>query len=67
MGPFEFFLLLSFVGGFQPRRLNLRLYRNFGREEGQWIPNEHGTVSNLECISLLQSLNAIMKERGVCV
>eukprot|EP00434_Breviolum_minutum_P012354 symbB.v1.2.010885.t2/scaffold721.1/size169143/3 len=50
------------IDGFRCDAISSMLYRNFGREEGQWIPNEHGTVSNLECISLLQSLNAIMKE-----
>lgn len=42
-----------------------RIYRNFGKDDGQWIPNEHGDISNLEAISLLQSLNAMMKELPV--
>jgi 1,4-alpha-glucan branching enzyme len=33
------------------------LYLDYGRHEGQWIPNVHGGRENLEAISLLQALN----------
>jgi len=34
------------------------LYLDYSREEGQWIPNEHGGRENLEAISMMQSVNA---------
>jgi 1,4-alpha-glucan branching enzyme len=33
------------------------LYRDYSREEGEWVPNVHGGRENLEAISLLQELN----------
>lgn len=38
-----------------------RIYRNFGKSEGEWIRNEHGGDSNLEAVSLLRELNNSMK------
>ena len=32
------------------------LYQDYSREEGQWIPNEHGR-ENLEAIGFLQHVN----------
>src|SRR5690606_28883417 len=33
------------------------LYRDYGREEGEWIPNVHGGRENLEAIHVLRRLN----------
>jgi len=33
------------------------LYLDYSRNEGEWIPNEHGGRENLEAISLLQEFN----------
>ncbi|SFD12272.1 1,4-alpha-glucan branching protein GlgB [Pseudoalteromonas denitrificans] len=33
------------------------LYLDYSREEGQWIPNEHGGRENLSAISLLKQVN----------
>lgn len=38
------------------------LYRDYSREEGQWLPNEHGGNENLEAVSLLQDLNRTLGE-----
>ena len=34
------------------------LYLDYSRNEGEWIPNEHGGRENLQAISLLQEMNA---------
>ncbi|MGC9953082.1 MAG: 1,4-alpha-glucan branching protein GlgB [Rhizomicrobium sp.] len=36
------------------------LYRNYSREEGEWIPNIHGGVENLEAIDFLRRLNELV-------
>ncbi len=33
------------------------LYRDYSRDEGEWIPNEHGGNENLGAISFLQEMN----------
>lgn len=45
------------------------LYLDYGREEGQWIPNENGGNENLEAASFIKELNkAVFKEHGdVCM
>ncbi|HEX2192812.1 MAG TPA: 1,4-alpha-glucan branching protein GlgB [Acidimicrobiales bacterium] len=36
------------------------LYRDYSREEGEWVPNEHGGNENLEAISLLKEYNEVV-------
>lgn len=36
------------------------LYRDYSRNEGQWIPNIHGGRENLEAISLFKELNEVL-------
>ena len=33
------------------------LYLNYSRQEGEWIPNEHGGQENLEAVSFLKQFN----------
>jgi 1,4-alpha-glucan branching enzyme len=33
------------------------LYRNYSREDGQWVPNQYGGRENLEAITFLRQLN----------
>ncbi|NQY27780.1 MAG: 1,4-alpha-glucan branching protein GlgB [Piscirickettsiaceae bacterium] len=44
------------------------LYLDYSREEGQWIPNEHGGRENLEVIKFLQHMNTVLhKEHPGCL
>ncbi len=40
------------------------LYLDYGREDGQWIPNIYGGKENLEAIEMIKHLNSIMKKRN---
>ncbi len=39
------------------------LYLDYGREEGEWIPNKHGGNESLEAIEFLKHLNSVVHER----
>lgn len=38
------------------------LYRNYSRNEGEWIPNKYGGHENLEAIDFLRHLNDVVAE-----
>ena len=40
------------------------LYLDYGKQEGEWIPNLYGGNENLEAIEMLKHLNSIMKKRN---
>jgi len=39
------------------------LYLDYGRKEGEWIPNRYGGKENLEAIEFIKHLNAIVHKR----
>ncbi|MBP1886726.1 1,4-alpha-glucan branching protein GlgB [Sinorhizobium mexicanum] len=39
------------------------LYRDYSREEGEWIPNQYGGRENLEAVEFFKHLNSIIHER----
>lgn len=40
------------------------LYLDYSREEGQWIPNEHGGRENLEAMAFLKRMNELVHAEG---
>ncbi len=40
------------------------LYLDYGKNDGEWIPNIYGGRENLEAIELMKHLNSIMKKRN---
>jgi len=38
------------------------LYLDYGRKEGEWIPNRYGGRENIEAIEMIQRLNAVVYE-----
>ncbi|CAE6701414.1 1,4-alpha-glucan branching enzyme [Xanthomonas arboricola] len=39
------------------------LYRDYGRAEGEWVPNAHGGRENLEAVAFLRQLNSEIATR----
>jgi 1,4-alpha-glucan branching enzyme len=39
------------------------LYRNYSRNEGEWIPNQYGGHENLESVEFFKHLNSIIHQR----
>jgi len=39
------------------------LYRDYSREQGEWIPNKYGGRENLESVEFFKHLNSIIHER----
>ena len=40
------------------------LYLDYGRENGQWVPNKYGENKNLEAIEFFKHLNTVVLGRN---
>ena len=56
-----YWLDLYHVDGFRVDAVSSMLYLDFGREPGQWLPNDRGGRENLEAISFLRQLNTVVR------
>ncbi len=56
-----YWLDLYHVDGFRVDAVSSMLYLDFGREPGQWLPNDRGAPENLEAISFLRQLNTVVR------
>lgn len=55
-----FWLKKYHIDGLRVDAVSSMLYLDFSRKEGQWIPNKYGGRENLEAISFLQEVNAVI-------
>ena len=56
----RFWLDRYHVDGLRVDGVASMLYLDYSREEGEWIPNEHGGRENLPAISLLREMNEMV-------
>lgn len=51
------------VDGLRVDAVASMIYRNYSRAEGEWIPNEHGGVENIEATRFLKRMNELVYAR----
>jgi 1,4-alpha-glucan branching enzyme len=58
-----FWLKKYHVDGLRVDAVSSMLYLDFGRNVGEWLPNEYGGRENLQAVRFLQETNAVVHEQ----
>jgi 1,4-alpha-glucan branching enzyme len=62
IGSALFWLDRYHIDGLRLDAVASMLYRDYGRREGEWIPNQYGGRENLEAVAFLKRFNATVYE-----
>lgn len=63
IGSALFWLDKMHVDGLRVDAVASMLYRDYGRKEGEWIPNRYGGRENLEAIEFLKHMNSVVHQK----
>lgn len=58
-----FWLKEYHIDGLRVDAVASMLYLDFGKEAGEWTPNQYGGTENLEAIEFIKHMNSIIKEK----